>query len=316
MKRFLVLPLLALPLAGCPQTQTSSGKTSATPDASASAAPDTGGPQPPGKPRRGELPTLANALIPAGEFVMGSEGSTKGGLDIERPRAKRQVAAFTIDLCEVTNAAYAKFLASPDCDEHTFCHPEEPSGKNHRPGPPSAQERAWGSVPDPFADPARAQHPVVGVDWFDAYAFASWVGRRLPSEDEWERAARGPGGRTWPWGETPVKEGDTIRAAARFARPGMTAPVGSLPAGDSLEGVHDLAGNVWEWTASPFVPYEGAPQDTPSNPDHLVIRGGGWTSASAFLLRSAMRHDQPRRYRSAALGFRTVGAPDDRRGAQ
>ena len=160
MKRFLVLPLLALPLAGCPQTQTSSGKTSATPDASASAAPDTGGPQPPGKPRRGELPTLANALIPAGEFVMGSEGSTKGGLDIERPRAKRQVAAFTIDLCEVTNAAYAKFLASPDCDEHTFCHPEEPSGKNHRPGPPSAQERAWGSVPDPFADPARAQHPV------------------------------------------------------------------------------------------------------------------------------------------------------------
>ncbi|MGE0707106.1 MAG: formylglycine-generating enzyme family protein [Planctomycetota bacterium] len=301
---------------GCPQqpaTVTAQpGPTMGSPTPSASATPGPAG----ARVRRGELPLLPNLLVPAGEFTMGSEGAQRGGQDSERPRAKRRTEAFSIDRCEVTNEAYAKFLASPDAQEHAFCHRDEPANKDHRPGLSSAEERAWGAVAEPYDPVARAKHPVVCVDWWDAYAFAAWAGRRLPSEDEWERAARGEDGRTYPWGEAPPSTGGQPRAVARLGRMGMTAEVGSLPAGAAPSGALDMAGNVWEWTDSPFLPYEGAPEPRREDPDHRVIRGGGWTSAAALLLRCAMRHDQPRDYRGAALGFRTAGDAQDLRGAR
>jgi formylglycine-generating enzyme required for sulfatase activity len=308
-KRPLLL-ISTLLLCGCPQASGPSSKTGAA--ASPQASPTTSGPT--GRPRRGEIPLLSNVVLEAGEFVMGSEGSSKGGQDDERPRKSRFAMAFTLDRHEVTNADYAKFLASPDCTEHTFCHADEPDRKDHRPAKANGDERTWGATAAPFSDPGRERHPVVGVDWFDAYAFAAWVGRRLPSEHEWERAARGTEGRVFPWGSEPPKQGTTIRAAARCARDGMTEPVGSYPDGAAECGALDLAGNAWEWTNDPYVPYEGAPKGGAQILENNVFRGGGWSSASAFLLRAAKRHSKPRTYRSAALGFRTAGAATDRRG--
>ncbi len=258
-------------------------------------------------------PTLPTVAVPAGPFVMGSEGGSAGGQDCERPRAQRHTGAFWIDRTEVTNRAYAAFLASRAAKEHTVCHPNEPPHKDHTPAFPTPQEWDWGAVHDPFRGEGREEHPVVGVDWYDAYAFAAWMGRRLPSEDEWEKAARGADGRTYPWGEQrPV--GDTPLATYRHAAArGMTTPVGARPQGASPFGALDMAGNVWEWTASPFLAYEGAPEGTPQQPEDYVIRGGGWTSASAFLLRAAMRDARARTFRSAAVGFRTVADQEEER---
>lgn len=301
MGRRLLLLTAALLLAGCPGEGSGSAMVSqggGSADAGGSRA---GGVRLDGRP---ELPLVA---VPEGRFVMGSGGGSAGGLDSERPRAERHTRAFWIDRTEVTNAAYAAFLASPAAREHTHCHPEEPTFKDHTPAAPTAEELAWGAVADPFGAPGRADHPVVGVDWFDAFAFAAWAGRRLPSEDEWEKAARGSDGRTWPWGEarpTAAAPRATWRASAEGG--GMTTAVGSHPDGAAPCGALDLAGNVWEWTASPFLAYEGAPEGTPSDPEQYVIRGGGWSSASSFLLRGALREPRARTFRSAALGFRTA----------
>jgi len=252
-----------------------------------------------------ELPVV---LVPAGPFVMGSEGSRRGGMDRELPRAQRELAAFEIDRTEVTNQAYARFLSSEAARTHAGCHPDEPRRKDHTPAQATAQERVWGAVADPFGDPARAEHPVVGVDWYDAFAFAAWAGRRLPNEDEWEKAARGADGRTFPWGEQPPTPNLATYRSGDAAS--MTTPVGAHPDGASPCGALDMAGNAWEWTASPLLAYRGAPEGAPSRPDEMVIRGGGWTSSGAFYLRAAMRDPRPRLFRSAVVGFRTVsGAP-------
>ncbi|RMG07119.1 MAG: formylglycine-generating enzyme family protein [Planctomycetota bacterium] len=252
------------------------------------------------------MPTVR---LEAGPFVMGSEGSRAGGQDCERPRHERSLERpVDIDRTEVTNAAYARFLASPAAKNHRLCHSEEPPDKDHTPGRPDERELAWGAVREPFDPVGRADHPVVCVDWFDAYAFAAWAGRRLPSEAEWERAARGRDGRTYPWGEAPPVDGGAARANLLDPADGvaMTAPVGSFPTGAAPCGALDLSGNVWEWTADAFYAYEGAPEDTPEDGSLYVLRGGGWNSPSPFLLRGAMRAAKPRTFRSAAVGFRTV----------
>lgn len=304
------LALFGALLSGCPQSKAPSQGPVATPSpqASASLPPPSAGPQP-----RGQQPRLEQVAVPGGTFVMGSEGAQAGGQDSERPRATRQVMPFSIDVYEVTNEAYALFLASPDSREHVFCHAEEPANKDHTPAGPTPSERTWGAVIDPFGAPGRAKHPVVGVDWFDAYAFAAWLGRRLPSEDEWERAARGTDGRTYPWGEAPIREGVIVRATTYDAvRRTMTTEVGGRPDGRATCGALDMAGNVWEWTASPFLAYSGAPEGSEDRPELRVLRGGGWNSSAPFLLRAAMRHARPPTYRSAALGFRTARSGGDR----
>jgi formylglycine-generating enzyme required for sulfatase activity len=182
--------------------------------------------------------------VPGGEFIMGSAG----GDDFERPPHRVSVQPFFIDLYEVTRADYALFV--------------EQTGHSPPPG--------WvGALP-----PAgTARWPVTHVSWHDAVAYAEWAGRRLPTEEEWEFAARGTDGRTYPWGEG----WQAGMANAGGVGGGGLADVGSFK-GSSPFGAYDMVGNAWEWTASPPSAYPGGPAPALKPGDFRVIRGGSWST--------------------------------------
>ena len=182
------------------------------------------------------------AYVPGGEFIMGSAG----GDDFERPPHRVSVGPFFIDLYEVTRADYARFV--------------EQTG--HAPPP------GWGGALPPAG---TALLPVTNVSWDDAVAYAEWVGRRLPTEEEWEFAARGTDGRAYPWG------GEWQAGMANAGGRGGPAVVGSFK-GASPFGAYDMVGNAWEWTTSPPSAYPGgrAPASRPG--DFRVIRGGSWST--------------------------------------
>jgi formylglycine-generating enzyme required for sulfatase activity len=154
----------------------------------------------------------------------------------------------------------------------------------------------------------KATHPDVQVSARDAAAFCAWAGLRLPSEAEWEFAARGADGRRYPWGDGVPEQGPGARAnfgsvacCAPDTSDGYrhTAPVGSYPGGASPFGVLDMAGNVWEWTASRF----------PGKPDHVALRGGGWGN-NPYCLRAAYRHGNPPDIGLDMVGFRCAEDAD------
>jgi formylglycine-generating enzyme required for sulfatase activity/energy-coupling factor transporter ATP-binding protein EcfA2 len=197
---------------------------------------------PPSLRKRG-MDALAEAMdlmmleVPAGEFLMGKEKRTV------------YVAAFQVDKYPVTNAQYKRFV---DATKH--------SAPRHWEG---------GMYPD-----GKAVHPVVHVTWHDAVSYADWADKRLPTEEEWEKAARGTNGREYPWGDW--AEG---RCNTRESGIGDTTPVGQYsPGGDSPYGCVDMAGNVWEWTSSEY--------ETGS--DRRVVRGGSW-DLYQFYARCAFR---------------------------
>jgi len=227
-------------------------------------------------------------------------GADVGGEPDERPRHQRTLPAFRIDRTEVTNAAYRACMRAGRCVD------PRPLGER-------------------FADPRQ---PVVGVSWFQARAYCTFARGRLPTEAEWEKAARGPDGRTYPWGETYP----TLRYAVfgRGETRGHPDPVGIHRAGDSPYGVHDLAGNVWEWVDSPYDPYAyrnptrpstcetalealadlrrlGVRRFTGTNPlpdtCERILRGGGWNYGGAGLRSSNRVHHGPN-YRLMMSGFR------------
>jgi formylglycine-generating enzyme len=232
--------------------------------------------------------------IPGGRFVI---GDTAGGSD-ERPRTV-SVTPFQLMRREVTNAAFAAFVAAT--------------------GHLSAAERRgfgyvwsgrWRRMPGadwrhPFGPESslagRADHPVVQVSAQDAAAFCAYHGWRLPSEAEWQRAARGADRRRFPWGDAPPAQPSaranfgTVPCCAPDGSDGhaKTAPVGSFPAGRSPFGVDDLAGNVWEWTSSRL----------PGDPSKVVLKGGGWGN-NPHCLRIAYRHGNPPDIGLDMVGFR------------
>lgn len=225
--------------------------------------------------------------IPAGEFIY------QDGQVIELPE-------FWIDKHEVTIAQYAEFLEAME-NEPTdeFDHPDRPSGKSYRPEAWDMYYAAATRRGTYQGVPIRMSHPVFNVDWYDAYSFANWKGRRLPTEQEWEKAARGTDGRTYPWGN----EFDP-RLVNSSVRPGEDqghrrwAPVDAYPGDVSPFGVVGMAGNLAEWT--------GSWDDRQDFPGYQapVIRGGSFESDNvavtrrSILLDPAMGH--PR------VGFRTA----------
>jgi gamma-glutamyl hercynylcysteine S-oxide synthase len=221
---------------------------------------------------------------------------------------------FWIDAHPVTWRDYAEFAAAVERDGPCWDHPGRPVDHHHNPV----------RHLDPGALDYLAEHPVVGVTWYDAWAFAAWKGKVLPSAAQWELAAGGEFGSRHPWGEaapTPARAhfaaGGTIDdVLARYGRD-STAPIGSHPAGATPTGVHDLAGNVWEWTRSRALddhelrPFAGcAPYaETMANWTFFgCIKGGSWASPAADLavgVRAAKHVLQ----RGPETGFRCVFEP-------
>ena len=211
--------------------------------------------------------------IPAGQFTMGSDH------EIERPPHLVFVEAFEIDKFEVTNEQFERFVW-----ETGYVTDAEKAGATWRP---------------PAFRGDKSQHPVVTVSWNDAKAFCEWAGKRLPSEAEWEKAARGTDARTYPWGNEWELENITW----------PTQPVGSNPAGASPYGVMDMAGNVAEWTSDWFQPYPGYPGGDPQaqyfGEKYRVIRGGGWFS-NKERMRTTARNASSATMANDDVGFRCV----------
>jgi formylglycine-generating enzyme required for sulfatase activity len=216
------------------------GKKTANPNTSPTPASSPNG----GKDTRysADNPPAGMVHVPGGTFLMGGNSDP-----FERPPHEVTVAAFFIDQHEVTCEEYAAFVRA----------------SNHRP-PPS-----WsgGSFPQGWA-----RLPVTGVDWNDAKAYADWAGKRLPTEAEWEFAARGTDGRRYPWG-------NDWRARAANVRNAKLAEVMTHEEGVSPFGVHDMSGNAWEWTATDFAVYPGGDPSLMKNQEAgKVIRGGCYES--------------------------------------
>jgi len=206
--------------------------------------------------------------IPAGKFLMGNpEG--KGRAD-EWPQRSVYLEAFAIDQVEVTNERYMAFVTT--------------TGHRNPPNP-------YGTGPLLSANGIE-QLPVVQTTWYDAKAYCAWAKKRLPTEAEWEKAARGTDGRLFPWGNEPATS-----KRANFDREWEDErtlyPVGSLPDGDSPYGVKDMAGNAREWVSDWYDPdyYKHAPDESPLGPDKRgvvrSIRGGSWHSPMADITTSA-----------------------------
>jgi formylglycine-generating enzyme required for sulfatase activity len=218
--------------------------------------------------------------IPGGTFTM---GDTHGeGDSDEKPTHQVTVADFWLDRTEVTNAQFARFVKTGGY---------RPQGE--------WQKYAGG----------KDQHPVVDVTWHDAVAYCRWADKRLPTEAEWEYAARGTDGRKYPWGNT--WEDSRARFSGNRGNQ-TTAPVGSYPTGASPLGVLDMAGNVWEWTSSLYKPYPYSATDGREDLNasgSRVYRGGSWGNVPGAL-RAADRGWNDPANRSNNLGFRCAQGVD------
>jgi formylglycine-generating enzyme required for sulfatase activity len=216
--------------------------------------------------------------VPAGKFWMGcNEQVDTQCRDNEKPYHRVYLDAFYIDKFLVTQAEYNECVNSGTC---------------------TANQK--------FNRFTGVRQPVVGVSWDDANTYCEWAGKRLPTEAEWEKAARGTEGRVYPWGNSI----DATKANYADLKIGKTSKVGSYPSGASPYGAMDMAGNVWEWVADWHDEnyYSNSPSKNPKGPDsgtYRVLRGGGWDSV-ARLIRSSYRDMSNPTSRGNGGGFRCV----------
>ena len=219
--------------------------------------------------------------VPEGEFLMGSED--REAFESEKPEHMVYVDAFWIYQHEVTNAEYRA------CVDAGLCN--TPYKETY------------------YSDSDYDHHPVVHVSWFDAQAYCEWAGGRLPTEAEWEKAARGTDGRTYPWGnQIPI-----CSLANFYYCVDGTSPVGSYPNGASPYGALDMAGNVWEWVTDLYNGdyYSLSPYENPAGPEdgvYRVIRGGSVLSDD-WTLRVSVRLDEHPDNSPIGLGFRCLHSP-------
>jgi formylglycine-generating enzyme required for sulfatase activity len=222
-------------------------------------------------------------LVPRGEFTMGSNTSFAH----EQPLHRVTLDTFYMDKYEVTVGQYTKFLEATSLA-----------------APPD-----WNVM----NQPPHQNRPVVNVNWWDANSYCRWAGKRLPTEAEWEKAARGTDRRMYPWGNEPL---DRLRAnygKEAWDDHAALAPVGSFEAGQSLYGIHDLAGNVWEWVSNWYDKdyYEKSPSQNPNGPEQgatKVLRGGSWYANLGYL-KSTYRFSLPPSSRDSDFGFRCAKTP-------
>ncbi|MEV4350807.1 ergothioneine biosynthesis protein EgtB [Actinoplanes sp. NPDC049596] len=252
-------------------------------------------------------------LVPGGAFDMGTD-TEAWALDNERPAHRVDVPAFHIDRAAVTNGQYAAFIAAGGYDDPRWW---SEAGWAHRQAAGLTAPQHWQRDGDGWlatsfgrTAPIVGDEPVVHVSYYEAEAFAAWAGKRLPTEAEWEKAARyDPAtgrSRRYPWGdESPTAEHANL--GQQHLRP---APAGAFPAGASPLGVHQLIGDVWEWTSTDF---HGYPGFTPFpyreysevffGPDYKVLRGGSFGTDRSAVRGTFRNWDYPIR-RQIFSGFR------------
>ena len=194
--------------------------------------------------------TVSMALIPGGKFIMGSNERW----DDEAPEYIESVNKFYIDRYEVTNAEYEKFTYGTKREEPYHW----PNGKIPR---------------------GKKNHPVIYVSWYDASEYCKWRGKRLPTEQEWEKSARGDSGNIYPWGNTWA----TNKSNHPYKGSTGTEPVGSYPNGKSPYGLYDMSGNVWEWVDSFYLPHPGNNINRGEyGMDKRVLKGGSWFDCLSY----------------------------------
>jgi formylglycine-generating enzyme required for sulfatase activity len=261
-------------------------------------------------------------LIRGGQFFMGSD--EKEADAAEKPPHKVMLAPYCLDELEVSIARYKK------CSDPGSCL--HAGRENFWDGITEAQQKLYDPLCNINDATAKADHPVNCVDWQQAAKFCEWSGGRLPTEAEWEFAARGSDGRRYPWGDQPPSAellnacGKECVAWMRKHRDpdqpilGMydeddkwvhTAPVGSFPKGASSWGIQDMVGNVWEWVSDWYAPYTPESAATmaanPNGPDsgtERVMRGGSWNAGSPAWVRPSWRYKAVPTMRTHGIGFR------------
>ena len=259
-----------------------------------------------GSTRISEVDQMAQIYIPAGEFKMGST-DIEAKIVIENGRAYPEIPVNTvyldeywIDKYEVTTGQYAL------CVDAGVCQPPFTFGSSTR--------------AEYYGNPEYANYPVIWVKWAMARTYCEWAGRRLLTEAEWEKAARGTDGRKYPWGNEPVSGERTnlcdVDCPRSWANPIYddgypdTAPVGSYPAGASAYGVMDMSGNVWEWNGTLIQPY---PYDATDGREDLDAsgerswRGGAWNDGY-WWMRASVRYRSVPNYWYFNLGFRCASS--------
>jgi len=223
--------------------------------------------------------------VPAGEFRMGSDDRAAD----EEPEHSVYLDAFWIDETEVTNSMYAICVAADACT------------------PPVTS--ASSTRESYFGNEAFDAYPVIFVSWEQAQEYCAWSGRRLPSEAEWEKAARGEDGRICPWGNQ-APDASLLNYNGEFAD---TTPAGNFPAGASPYGALDMSGNVWEWVADWYDSqyYQQSPSDNPYGPEsgsRHVLRGGSWYYELNYI-RAAARFSASASTTLNDVGFRCALTP-------
>jgi formylglycine-generating enzyme required for sulfatase activity len=265
-------------------------------------------------------------FVSEGPFLMGTAEAAEGFSD-ERPQRSVHLSAFWIDRLEVTNADYERFVA-----------------ETHH-APPQHDKPAFTVWDAARPLPGSEQHPVVNVTWKDAGEYCAWRGKRLPTEAEWEKTARGVDGQIYPWGNDWIvtransasywagrtiefKDGLEWKAfwidgeGAQISRQRglkgeiLTLPVGSFPDGASPYGALDMAGNASEWVADWFEPYYylKAPLRDPTGPNGVllkVVRGGSWLKPASSLRAADRDYGYPDD-RASGIGFRCAADGSDR----
>jgi formylglycine-generating enzyme required for sulfatase activity/serine/threonine protein kinase len=258
------------------------------------------------------------ATVEGGKFFMGSDD--KDANEIERPAHQVTLSPFCIDLYEVTAAEYKACSDVGECKRA----PVEVEWKDIKPQEQKSYSRLCNAN-----HPENGAHPINCVDWDMASTYCAWQKKRLPTESEWEFAARGPDGRRYPWGDEEPdktrmnacgKECTTWSAKNRVVLGygdqrmypeddgfPLTAPVGSFPAGKSRYGLFDVVGNVWEWTSDWDAKYAPEPVSDPKGPatgTHRIVRGGAFNGIMPSWVRPSQRYSDIPTTHSHAYGFR------------
>src|SRR6185312_4296362 len=260
-------------------------------------------------------------LVPGGKFFMGSD---EPGFKLWSPAHKVTLDTYCIDITEVTVAAYKACSDVGEC-KRPPTEPEYPKRDAETEADHVKEVKAYAELCN-FGKEGREQHPINCVPWAFADNYCKVKKKRLPTEAEWEFAARGSDGRKFPWGDDAAAVGHMNAAGSEFSKwviahglkqePRMyneddkfvgTAPVGSFPSGKTKYGAQDFVGNVWEWTADLFETYKADEEINPKGAragEKRAMRGGGFNGGMQLWLNPAFRYFQLETANTPALGFR------------